>query len=80
MDEKSPGSETTTSVSTGLGVIVSRSVYYLTGMGGRLAEGLGAALLARKVRLDGRELSGEFRRLDFQDQIDLVSFWYHMKM
>ncbi len=73
MDEKSPGSETTTSVSTGLGVIVSRSVYYLTGMGGRLAEGLGAALLARKVRLDGRELSGEFRRLDFQDQIDLVS-------
>ncbi|MBS7404957.1 MAG: alpha/beta hydrolase [Oxalobacter sp.] len=55
------------------GVIVSRSVYYLTGMGGRLVEGLGAALLARQVQLDGRELSGEFRRLDFQNQIDLVS-------
>lgn len=42
-------------------------------MGGRLVEGLGAALLARQVQLDGRELSGEFRRLDFQNQIDLVS-------
>ena len=42
-------------------------------MGGRLVEGLGASLLARQVQLDGRELSGEFRRLDFQNQIDLVS-------
>lgn len=42
-------------------------------MGGRLAEGLGAALLMRGFELDGRELSGEFRKLDFQQQVDLVA-------
>jgi hypothetical protein len=35
---------------------VSKPVYYLTGMGGRLVEGLGAALLNRQVQLDGREM------------------------
>jgi len=52
---------------------VSKPVYYLTGMGGRLVEGLGSALLKKQVQLGGRELSGEFRKLDFQSQIDLVS-------
>ena len=52
---------------------MSKPVYYLTGMGGRLVEGFGAALLSRQVQLDGRELSGEFRKLDFQSQVDLVA-------
>jgi pimeloyl-ACP methyl ester carboxylesterase len=52
---------------------MSKTVYYLTGMGGRLVEGLGSALLTRQVRLDGRELSGEFRKFGFQEQVDLIS-------
>ncbi len=52
---------------------MDKLIYYLTGMGGRLAEGLGSALSARGFELDGRELSGEFRKLDFQQQVDLVA-------
>jgi alpha-beta hydrolase superfamily lysophospholipase len=57
------------------------SVYYLTGMGGRLDSGLGPALLSRRHGVAGRELVGEFRQLGFQEQIDTVvndlqsSFW-----
>jgi alpha-beta hydrolase superfamily lysophospholipase len=51
---------------------MDRTVYYLTGMGGRLYTGLGQGLLSRGVEITGRELIGEFRRLDFQQQIDLV--------
>ena len=59
-----------------------RSVYYLTGMGGRLDTGLGQALLSRGLEIAGRELIGEFRKLDFQDQIDHIvedlqsNFWH----
>lgn len=52
---------------------MSKTVYYLTGMGGRLDTGLGQGLLSRGVQIAGRELVGEFRRLDFQKQIDLVA-------
>ena len=51
-------------------------------MGGRLATGLGQALLSRGFELSGRELSDEFRKLDFQQQVDLVAedlqslFWH----
>ena len=57
------------------------SVYYLTGMGGRLEAGLGQGLLSRGIEIAGRELVGEFRKLDFQQQVDLVvsdiqsNFW-----
>ena len=57
------------------------SVYYLTGMGGRLEAGLGQGLLNRGIEIAGRELVGEFRKLDFQQQVDLVvsdiksNFW-----
>lgn len=51
---------------------MERTVYYLTGMGGRLDTGLGQGLLSRGVEITGRELVGEFRRLDFQQQIDLI--------
>lgn len=50
-----------------------RNVYYLTGMGGRLDSGLGQALLSRGVDISGRELVGEFRKLDFPQQVDLVA-------
>jgi len=47
-------------------------IYYLPGMGGRLNTGLGLALLSRSFTVQGRELTGEFRRLDFGQQIDCV--------
>ena len=61
---------------------MKRSVYYLTGMGGRLDSGLGQGLLSRGLEVAGRELVGEFRKLDFQDQIDHIvedlqsNFWH----
>jgi alpha-beta hydrolase superfamily lysophospholipase len=42
-------------------------------MGGRLDTGLGQALLSRGFEVAGRELYGEFRKLDFQHQVDLVA-------
>ncbi len=48
------------------------TVYYLTGMNGRLRAGLGEALLSRGVELIGRELVDDFRRAAFQDQIDAI--------
>lgn len=56
-------------------------IYYLTGMGGTLESGLGQGLLSRGFEVSGRELSGAFRKLDFQHQVDLVvsdlqsNFW-----
>lgn len=60
---------------------MNKSVYYLTGMGGRLDTGLGQGLLSRGFEIAGRELVDEFRKLDFQQQVDLVvsdlksNFW-----
>lgn len=60
---------------------MNNAVYYLTGMGGRLDAGLGQGLLSRGFEIAGRELVGEFRKLDFQQQVDLVvsdlqsNFW-----
>ena len=57
-------------------------VYYLTGMGGRLNAGLGQALLRRGLLVNGRELVGEFSKLEFQQKIDLIAedlqtkFWH----
>ena len=52
---------------------MKKTVYYLTGMGGRLDTGLGQGLLSRGFEITGRELVEEFRRLDFQKQIDLIA-------
>lgn len=51
---------------------MARTVYYLTGMNGRLDSGLGAALLRRGCDVAGRELVGVFRNYSFQEQIDTV--------
>jgi hypothetical protein len=52
---------------------MDKSIYYLTGMGGQLDAGLGQALLSRGYHVTGRELVGEFRKLGFQHQIDIVA-------
>ncbi len=60
---------------------MTHTVYYLTGMGGTLHTGLGRAILDRGFDVTGRQLSGEFRNLSFQEQIDTVcndlkdNFW-----
>jgi hypothetical protein len=53
--------------------VITKNVYYLPGMGGRLDTGLGLALLSRDFILQGRELTGEFRKLDFGQQVDCVA-------
>lgn len=52
----------------------SRTIYYLPGYGGCLETGLGQALTQRGFDLAGRETTGTFRLLGFQDQIDLIVF------
>ena len=51
---------------------MTKLVYYLTGMNGRLSAGLGEALLSRGIELTGRELVDDFKRADIQEQIDTV--------
>ncbi len=52
---------------------MTQTVYYLTGMGGRLHTGLGHALTERGCIVLGRELFGDFKKLGFQQQVDAVA-------
>jgi alpha-beta hydrolase superfamily lysophospholipase len=52
---------------------LNKSVYYLTGMDGRFDKGLGEAISARGYRVAGRELIGEFKKLEFQAKIDFIA-------
>ena len=62
--------------------MMNKTVYYLTGMGGRLHTGLGQGLLSRDCKIVGRELVDEFKMLDFQQRVELVvsdlqnNFWH----
>jgi pimeloyl-ACP methyl ester carboxylesterase len=49
------------------------NIYYLPGRGGRLDTGLGEALLSRGLKVSGRETIGEFTKLSFPEQIELVA-------
>ena len=51
---------------------MNKTVYYLTGMNGRLSTGLGEALLSRGVDVTGRELVDDFRNSSFREQVDTV--------
>lgn len=59
------------------------SLYYLPGNGGRLNAGLGLALQGRGYTLYGRETVGDFKRLAFIDQTQVIAndlqtyFWHH---
>ena len=56
-------------------------VYYLPGMGGRLETGLGEGIIQRGYSVVGRATLGAFKKLRFQEKIDIVtadlveSFW-----
>ena len=50
-----------------------KAIYYLPGRGGRVDEGLGLALQSRGLTVCGRHLFGEFQRLRFSDQIQVIA-------
>jgi hypothetical protein len=59
-----------------------KSIYYLPGHGGRIGTGLGEGLLSRGFQVAGRETVGEFKKLPFRKQTeviatDLMSNYWH---
>ena len=50
-----------------------RSIYYLPGHGGRITNGLGQALVARGYEVHGRETVGDFRKLNFNNQVSTIA-------
>lgn len=52
---------------------MNNSIYYLPGRGGLISTGLGEELLERGFNLTGRETVGDFRKLGFGEQVDLVA-------
>jgi hypothetical protein len=48
-------------------------IYYLPGHGGRITNGLGLALVGRGYGVVGRETVGDFKKLDFNDQITTIA-------
>lgn len=64
-------------------IYMTQTIYLLPGHGGRIANGLGQALVARGFDVVGRETVGEFKKLDFDVQVATVaadlqaSFWRH---
>jgi pimeloyl-ACP methyl ester carboxylesterase len=59
-----------------------QSIYFLPGHGGRISNGLGQELVRRGFDVLGRETFGEFKKLDFDVQVETVaadikaSFWH----
>ena len=53
--------------------MMNNSIYYLPGRGGLISTGLGEELLKRGFNLSGRETVGDFRKLSFGEQVDLVA-------
>ncbi len=60
----------------------NNTVFYLPGAGGQLVTGLGQALRDRGFNVTGRETRDEFRRLGFEDQLQIIrqdlqeNFWH----
>jgi len=58
-----------------MAVTISSSlcIYYLPGYGGRLTNGLGQALVDRGYEVVGRETVGDFKKLDFNEQVVTIA-------
>lgn len=52
---------------------MDKSVYYLPGANGRLETGLGEGLASRGFRVWGRATVGYFKKLSFQEQVDIIA-------
>ena len=50
-----------------------QSIYFLPGHGGRITNGLGQELLRRGFDVLGRETVGDFKKLDFDAQVETVA-------
>ena len=48
-------------------------IYYLPGHGGQITTGLGQALVSRGYEVVGRETVGDFKKLDFNDQVTTIA-------
>ena len=61
---------------------MANPIYFLPGHGGRISNGLGQALKARGFDVYGRETVGDFKKLDFDSQVETVTqdlkanFWH----
>lgn len=51
----------------------ARDVYYLPGRGGRIDAGLGLEIQSRGFSVFGRDMSGDFQRLRFSNQIRVIA-------
>ena len=52
---------------------MTASIYYLPGHGGQISTGLGEGLLSRGYDVSGRETTGEFKKLRFTEQIEIIA-------
>ena len=61
---------------------MTKSIYLLCGHGGRITNGLGLELSSRGFDVVGRETVGDFKKLNFNEQIEIIAkdlktnFWY----
>jgi len=59
-----------------------KTVYLLSGHGGRITNGLGQELSRRGFDVAGRETVGDFKKLNFNEQIEIIAedlkanFWH----
>jgi hypothetical protein len=59
-----------------------KTVYLLSGHGGRITNGLGQELSRRGFDVVGRETVGDFKKLNFNEQIEIIAedlkanFWH----
>lgn len=51
---------------------MEKSIYFLPGHGGRITNGLGQALEDRGFSVVGRETVGDFKKLNFSDQVNVI--------
>jgi hypothetical protein len=61
---------------------LSKTIYLLCGHGGRITNGLGQELSRRGYDVVGRETVGDFKKLDFDEQVSIIAedltanFWH----
>lgn len=52
---------------------MEKTIYFLPGHGGRIANGLGQAIRDRGYSVAGRETVGDFKKIDFSDQVGTIA-------
>ena len=52
---------------------MTKTIYLLCGHGGRITNGLGQELSRRGFDVVGRETVGDFKKLDFNEQVEIIA-------